>query len=129
MLTAINSKKELVNVQATDEGEIKVAMGNMPTSENGNVKVEMEESETTLKAEVLEVGTEPTTVEIGKKVTGISIANYSETASIIANIGGEDWTIGSNLAVDLSINKDVENLSLSSTEEATKIQYVVKGVE
>lgn len=83
----------------------------------------------TLVAGVLNVGTEPQAVPVNKPVIEISIANYSASADVTVEVAGKSYVIGGNLAVDLAINKEVDNINISSTAEGTKVQYVVKGVE
>ena len=56
------------------------------------------------------------------------IANYSEETDVTLGIGDNSFQIGANLAIELPINEDVTNISLSSTEDDNKIQLVVKGV-
>lgn len=121
----------------TENGEMK----NVKLSENGAIKVELEAStgglettsskdrEITLIASVLSIGTEEQSIVVNKKVTSIMVANYSETADITLNAGGTDLQIGANLALELPVNLQVENLTIVSTEADTKIQLVVKGVE
>lgn len=87
-----------------------------------------EEIETTLNASVQTLGTTATTIAINKKVTTIDIANYSETANITISIGQFQAVIGNNIATTLSINANVENISLSATEADVKAQIIVKGV-
>lgn len=121
----------------TENGEMK----NVKLSENGAIKVELEAStgglettsskdrEITLIASVLSIGTEEQSIVVNKKVTSIMVANYSETADITLNVGDTDLQIGANLALELPVNLQVENLTIVSTEADTKIQLVVKGVE
>lgn len=112
-------------------------MRNVRTDENGILKVAIEEREeqteekvnTTLKAEIMTVGTTATSVSIAKKITKIMIANYSETANITLNIGTQNFVIGENIACDLNINKHVENISITSSEDNTKIQVIIEGEE
>ena len=85
--------------------------------------------ETTLNASIQTVGTTAITVAINKKVTSIDIANYSETADITVTTGDLSATIGANIATTLVVNKDVTNISLTSTVADTKVQLIVKGVE
>lgn len=151
MLQAINEKGELKNVVVDDNGAIKTSVGNVNVDENGaieatvkNLKVDesgaikvvvqgdikqTSDREVVLQASVLTVGVEATEVSIGKKVTNIMVANYSETADITITAGETQLQIGANLALELPINLEVENLSITSTEADTKIQLVVKGVE
>lgn len=114
MIKAITENDELVNVKATKNGEIKVFMDN---------------TETTINASVQTIGTTSSTITINKKVTNIEVANYSETADVTIQIGELSAVIGANIATTLIINKDVSNISLTSTEADTKVQLIVKGVE
>lgn len=123
MLKAITENDELVNVKATKEGKLLVDIGENSGGETS------QQIETTLNASVQNVGTSAITVAINKKVTSIDIANYSETADIIVNVDDLSATIGANIATNLVINKNVANISLTSTEEDTKVQYIIKGVE
>ena len=45
------------------------------------------------------------------------------------NIGEKVLQIGANLALELPINAEIANLGITATEDSTKIQLVVKGVE
>lgn len=119
MLKGITENGELKNVKVSENGEILTK----------RVEQEVKEIETTLQAGVITVGTEATTIAINKKVTVLSIANYSETADITVTAGEKSYTIGSNLALDLPINGQVTDISVVSSEEDTKLQYVIKGVE
>lgn len=110
----------------TKTGEMK----NVVLNEDGSIPVGgSEEIETTLYANIMTLNTEEQTIGINKKVTQISIANYSETADATVDIDGISFVIGANIATDLPINKTVSTIALSSTEADTKVQYVVKGVE
>lgn len=123
MIKAITENDELVNVKATKEGKLLVDMGENSGEETAK------EIETTLNASVQTVGTTATTVAINKKVTSIDIANYSETANLTLITGNLNAVIGANITVTLPINKNVTNISLTSTEADTKVQLIVKGVE
>lgn len=141
MLKGFNENGELKNVKVTDEGEILVKMAGgggqttqeveiVNTSENP-VPVQItntEEIETTLNASIQTVGTTASTVAINKKVTTIDVANYSETADVTVTVGNLVAVIGCGIATTLTINADVTNISLQSTEADTKVQIVVKGV-
>lgn len=120
MLKAIDEKGELRNLKANEKGALKVFM------EDG---MPQDKTEKTLISNVLAIGTEPTSISIAKQVTNIMIANYSDTSDITVNDGEMDYKIGGNIAVELPINKQVENLSITATASDTKIQLVVKGVE
>jgi len=87
-----------------------------------------EEIETTLNASVQTVGTTATTIAVNKKVTSIDVANYSESAYVTIIIGQFQAIVGNNIATSLVINSNVENISLTATEDNTKVQIVVKGV-
>lgn len=121
MISALNSKKELVNLKATDEGILLVAINGEGSSSQG--------VETTLNASVQTVGITENILEINKKVTSIDIANYSETANITVVVGETSYTIGKNVATTLIINKTVENISLTASEENSEVQLIIKGVE
>ena len=136
MLQGINDKGELKNVKVNDDGSIKTSSSNVKTNENGAVKVVVDgqiqqtsDREIVLNSSVLTIGIEATEVEVNKKVTNIMVANYSETADITINTGSTTLQVGANLALDLPINMDISTLSITSTENDTKIQLVIKGVE
>lgn len=100
------------------------------TSENAvPVSIQGQEVETTLNASIQTVGTEATSIAINKKVTSVDIANYSDEADLTVTIGTLVATIGANISATLPINKDVTNISLTSTVADTKAQLIVKGVE
>ncbi len=106
----------------------------LQTDNNGNLKVVMVEGSTggsvvTINASVHTIGTIATSVSIGKMVTTIDVANYSEDGDVTLTIGTTSYVIGSSIATTLTINKDVTNISLVSTEADTKVQLVIKGVE
>ncbi len=137
MLVGMTNKGDLKNVRVTDEGELLTKQSGgeeegiiVNNTEDTPVPVkEVKENETTLNASVLTVGTEASVIEVNKKVTEIEIANYSETANITMEVGTLNAVIGSNIATSFPIGKDIENISLQSTEEGTQVQIVVKGVE
>lgn len=116
-----------------DNGNLK----NLHMNNNGAVKVVVEgdsggdtgDKETTLAAAVITAGTTAQSVTINKKVTQISVANYSETANVTVAIGNKNYVVGANIATDLPIGKDVTTMEISATEADTKVQYIVKGVE
>ena len=122
MIKAITENDELVNIKATKEGKLLVETGGASEGTTQDV-------ETTLNASVQTVGTTATSVAINKKVTKIDIANYSETANLTLVAGSINAIIGANIAITLVVNKDVSNISLTSTEEDTEVQLVVSGVE
>ncbi len=126
MLKGITENGEMKNVRLNDDGALKVAL---ESTEDGIKTTSNQDREITLVASVLSVGTDAQPIVVNKKVTSIMVANYSETADITLNAGGKDLQIGANLALELPVNLQVENLTLTSTEANTKIQLVVKGVE
>lgn len=105
--------------------------------ENGGIVVEMADGQavdvnrtsTTLFANVITVGAEEQTIGVNARVNFISIANYSEANDVSVGAAGKTFVVGAGLAVDLPINKSVDNVSISATGEGTKVQYVIKGVE
>lgn len=118
MLRGFNENGELKNVKVGENGELFVSQFDK----------DLKEVETTLYAGVMNLNTEEQTIGVSKKVTSISIANYSETANVIIDIAGKSLKVGANIALDFPINAMVDEIGLSSTEENTKVQYVVKGV-
>lgn len=84
---------------------------------------------TTLHSSIVTAGAEATDIAINKKVTSIMVANYSETANISISAGGSTFVIGSNIATTLAVNKQVTNVSITATEEGTKAQVIIEGVE
>ena len=126
MLKGITENGEMKNLKLNDNGAVKVSI---EEGENGINTTSNKDKEITLNASILNIGTEATSIVVNKKVTSIMVANYSETADITLNAGGTDLQVGANLALELPVNLQVENLSITSTEANTKIQLVVKGVE
>lgn len=126
MLKGITENGEMKNVRVNNDGALKVAL---ESTEDGIKTTSNQDREITFVASVLSVGTGAQSIVVNKKVTSIMVANYSETADITLNAGGKDLQIGANLALELPVNLQVENLTLTSTEADTKIQLVVKGVE
>ena len=51
-----------------------------------------------------------------------------ETADVTVTVGNLVAVIGCGIATTLTINANVTNISLESTEADTKVQIVVKGV-
>lgn len=129
-----NTNAVPVNVQSSNPIPVNVQNPNMligNTLANPvpvNVTNAEGEVEITLNASVQNIGTTATTIAINKKITSIDIANYSETSNITVTVGNLQAVIGSNIATTLTINANVENISLSATEANTKAQIIVKGV-
>lgn len=141
MLKGIDENGNMRNVMVTEDGAVVVSQQNAsgstatpveiqnenPIPVTGNVNVTNDI--TTLSAGVLTLSSTAQTISINKKVTELSIANYSESADITITMGQTSYVVGSNLAVDIPINKTVTSISLTSTESDTKVQYIVKGEE
>lgn len=126
MLKGITESGEMKNLKLNDNGAVKVSL---EAGSEGIETTSSKDREITLNSSVLTIGTEETSIVVNKKVTSIMVANYSETADITLNAGDADLQIGANLALELPVNLQVENLTIVSTEADTKIQLVVKGVE
>ena len=122
MIKAVTENDELVNVKATKDGKLMVETSGGEGGTTENV-------ETTLNASVQTVGTTPTSIAINKKVTSIMVANYSDTADLSITAGGSTFVIGSNIATTITVNKQVTNVSIIATEEGTKAQVIIEGVE
>ena len=125
MLQGFDKNGNLKGVKVSENGEIYVIMEGGSGGEEQ--KVITESNETTLYANVMTVGTEAQTIGVSKKVTEISIANYSETANVTVAVDETNYVIAPNVALDLPINKTVGIVGLSATEADTKVQYVIKG--
>lgn len=125
MLQGFDKNGNLKGVKVSENGEIYVIMEGGSGGEEQ--KVITESNETTLYADVMTVGTEAQTIGVSKKVTEISIANYSETANVTVAVDETNYVIAPNVALDLPINKIVGVVGLSATEADTKVQYVIKG--
>lgn len=115
----------------TKEGEIR----NIRTDDNGNMMMIQSAGGdsgasvsdiTTLMCEIVD---ESKTIRVGKYITEISVANYSEENNITLTIDSEENIIGANLAFDIPVNKNVTNITIEGTEDDIKLQLVVKGVE
>lgn len=122
MIKAVTENDELVNVKATKDGKLMVETSGGEGGTTENV-------ETTLNASVQTVGTTPTSIAINKKVTQIDIANYSEEANVTLTAGEFNAVIGANIATTMKLNKQVDNILLTSTIADTKVQLIVSGVE
>ena len=145
MLKGFTEKGELKDVKVTENGELLTKSegtqsSNIQNTEENPVPVKIvtgdrvevvqtSDQEVVLNASIVMLSEEPQEIVLGKKVTVISIANYSDTADITMNIGEKTYQIGANLAIDFPINQIIENISLTSTAPDTKTQLVVKGVE
>ena len=119
MLTGYDENGNIRNVKVTENGEVLIKQ--KETQEKPNA--------TTLLANIITLNTDVQNINLNKEITEINIANYSENSDVSVNVDNIIYIIGSNIAVDLPINKTVEVLGLSATEENTKVQYVIKGVE
>lgn len=125
MLKALNDNDEITNLRTSNTGALKVELQN----DSSGQEPEEPKIETTLNANVQTIGTDSITIAINKKVSEIDIANFSENANITIVIGTLNAVIGPCITTTLKINKDVTNISLSSTEADTKVQVIVKGEE
>ncbi|MBR0428248.1 MAG: hypothetical protein IJK18_08645 [Clostridia bacterium] len=125
MLQGFDENGNLKGVKVSKNGEVFVKIGG--SSEDEGAKVITESKETTLYAGVLNIGLEEQTIGVAKKITEISIANYSETANVTISADETNYVIAPNVALDLPINKIVSIVGLSATEADTKVQYVIKG--
>ena len=121
MIQGITKKGDLKNVIVNEDGALSVKV-------DGEI-TQTSDKEITLNASILMLSTEPQTIAVGKKVTMIMIANYSETADVSIVVGDKTYQVGANLGLELPMNVVIDNLVLSSTEADTKIQLVIKGVE
>lgn len=124
MIQGITKNGDLKNIMVNEDGTLPVRIEGeeIAVSQTSDIEV-------TLNSSILTLSQETQTVNIGKKVTMIMIANYSETADVSMTINDNIYQIGSNLALELPMNLVIDSLTLSSTEADTKIQLVVKGVE
>lgn len=121
-MQAEGPNQEIRNLKVTDLGNLKVAI------EEGGGGTPAQE-ETTLISNLLTIGTDATSIPVNRTVTNIMVANYSETADLTINDGTNDFKVGPNLALEMPINKQVTNLSITASVADTKVQLVVKGVE
>ena len=130
MLKGYDENGNLRNVKVTEKGEIlmKVAgSGDEGLNVNISNADKLATKETTLYAGVANIGVNEITIGVSEKVSEISIANYSETASVSMSVDNKNFVIAPGMALDLPINKVVSIVGLSATEEDTKVQYVLKG--
>jgi hypothetical protein len=127
MLQGFDENGNLKGVKVSENGEVFVKIGG--SSEDEGSIVITESKETTLYAGVMNIGLEEQTIGVNKKVTELSIANYSETANVTISVDETNYVIAPNMAIDLPINKSVGIVGLSAAESNTKVQYVIKGVE
>ena len=128
MLQGFDENGNLRGARITEDGELLVKMSGGSGSDSGSKQTVITESkETTLYAGIMTVATTEQTIGVAKKITEISIANYSETANVTVSVDEEDYVIAPNLALDLPINKTVSIVGLSATEADTQVQYVIKG--
>lgn len=126
MLRSFDKNGNVRNVFLNEDGSIPVSLGQ---GGNGVSIQQTSDREVVISASVLVVSTQIQSMDIGKKVTQISIANYSDNADISMVVDGKTYQIGSCLAVDFPINKNVDRITLASTEDSTKVQLIIKGVE
>ena len=84
---------------------------------------------TTLYSNLVTAGAEAESIAVNKKVTAIMVANYSETADVTVALAGKTFVVGSGIATTFAINKQVTNVEVTATEEGTKAQVIIEGVE
>lgn len=121
MITGIDKKGNMKNVVLNEDGSI-------PVKIEGEIQ-QASNNEVTLNASLQTLSTEETSIVVGKKVTMIMVANYSDTSDVTIIVGEKTYQIGAELALELPINAIIDNLVLTATEENTKIQLVIKGIE
>lgn len=127
MLQGITRNGEMKNVVVNDDGTLPV---NLQDSGENGIKVEQtSDKEVTLKSDILTLGTTSTSITIGKKVTSIMIANYSDEADVSIVANNQTYKAGANLAIEFPINANIDSFTLVSTVADTKVQLIVKGVE
>ena len=126
MLKGFDKNGNLRNLIINDDGSIPVQV---ISGGSAVAIVQTSDQEVVLNASVIMLSTENKNIVIGKKVTQISIANYSDTADITMQVDGKVYQIGSKVSIDFPINKTVESITLISTGADTKTQLVIKGVE
>lgn len=124
MIQGITKNGELKNLVVNEDGSLPVNI----QGEGVSVK-QTSDIEVTLNASLLTLSTEQKSIVIGKKVTMIMIANYSDTSDVSILVGEKTYQIGANLALEFPMNVTIDNLILFATENDTKIQLVIKGVE
>lgn len=121
MLKGITKNGDLKNVIINEDGTISVKV-------QGEITQTLDK-ETTLKSNILILTTAEQIISINKKVTMIMVANYSETSDVSITVGTNTYQVGANLALELPMNTMVDNINIFATEDDTKIQLVVKGIE
>lgn len=121
MIIGIDKKGEMKNLFLNEDGSI-------PVKIEGEVQ-QTSDKEITLNASVQTLSTDETVISVGKKVTMIMIANYSETSDVSIIVGENTYQVGANLALELPMNIEINSISLIATEANTKIQLVIKGIE
>ena len=104
----------LRNIKTDDDGKLLTSGG----------ATELPEETTT----ICEVVTEEKTYDFDKKISSISIANYSEKDNLILSVDTQNMIIGANIAIDLPINFNVHSITLSSVGDEVKAQLAVKVV-
>lgn len=124
MMQGITKNGELKNVVVNEDGSLPVNIQGDAVSVKQTSDIEV-----TLNASILTLSTATQTISIGKKVTMIMIANYSETSDVSIGVGEKIYQVGANLALELPINAIIDNLILVATEDNTKFQLIIKGVE
>lgn len=120
-IQGVDKNGNLRNIKVDENGNLMTTGGTGSIASNGTA--------VTLEADIIIVGTEAVQLAINKKITKIELANYSETAKLTINTGEKIFKIGSNLAIEIIINSTVDNITITSTEENTEVQYLIEGEE
>ena len=118
-----NTEKEPVPVK----GEVSIS-----NSKTQAIPVEITNTKeviTTLLCEKKTINIEESTISVGKKVTKISLANFSDTSDVTITIGEKILVIAPIVTIDLPINSVVESFTIKASENNTEIQLVIEGVE
>ena len=97
--------------------------------EDANSGEATEKIRKTIACDKAVVGTTATSIAVNKYVSQIKIANYSETASLCVVINNNTYNINSNIVVEIFINANVTDISITSSEDNTAIQYLIESEE
>lgn len=118
-IQAEGPNNEIRNVKVNARGELIVTGGTGGGTVSSN--------ETTHLVIRQEIDTEAKTVDLGYKVTGMLLANLSEAATITVVAGGVNIPVPAGIAVDVPINKVLENISITTDEAGAPVYIVIKG--
>ena len=108
----------LKNIRVNSEGKLLVDLSGLTNSQ---------EQEHTVAANTMTLNTEEQSIQIEEDITKISIANFSETANIIATVETKEFVIGPGIVVDLRLNIAAgSSITVRSTEENVLMQYILE---